>query len=154
VDHRDHNPPWCTRSVQDHLGPRSDISLMYVTRCGYVPKGTRIKNKTIKIHDPFRPLRYKEITLGNFLTAQDPSLYGLEKLLTSLTTSGVCNVGLCEIVHHFVSKTKETRLLYKGSLASPRHHCQTLFPPLPNLVPDPGRLGIRAFPLPIESSLN
>ena len=28
VDHGDHNPPWCTRSVQDHLGPRSDIFLM------------------------------------------------------------------------------------------------------------------------------
>jgi len=28
VDHGDHDPPWWTRSVQDHLGPRSDISLM------------------------------------------------------------------------------------------------------------------------------
>jgi len=28
VDHRDHNPLWWTRSVQDHLGPRSDIFLM------------------------------------------------------------------------------------------------------------------------------
>jgi len=30
VDHRDHNTPWWTRSVQDHLGPRSDIFLMEV----------------------------------------------------------------------------------------------------------------------------
>ena len=28
MDHRDHDPPWWTRSVQDHLGPRSNISLM------------------------------------------------------------------------------------------------------------------------------
>jgi len=28
VDHGDHAPPWWTRSVQDHLGPRSDISLI------------------------------------------------------------------------------------------------------------------------------
>ena len=28
MDHRDHNPPWWTRSVQDHLGPHSDIFLM------------------------------------------------------------------------------------------------------------------------------
>jgi len=28
VDHGDHDPPWWTRSVQDHRGPRSDISLM------------------------------------------------------------------------------------------------------------------------------
>jgi len=28
VDHGDHDPPWWTRSVQDHLGPRFDISLM------------------------------------------------------------------------------------------------------------------------------
>jgi len=32
VDHRDHDPPWWTRSVQDHLGPRSDISLMLIDR--------------------------------------------------------------------------------------------------------------------------
>ena len=28
ADHGDHNPPGWTRSVQDHLGPRSDIFLM------------------------------------------------------------------------------------------------------------------------------
>jgi len=28
VDHGDHEPPWWTRSVQDHLGPRFDIFLM------------------------------------------------------------------------------------------------------------------------------
>ena len=28
MDHGDHDPPWWTRSVQDHLGPRSDIFLM------------------------------------------------------------------------------------------------------------------------------
>jgi len=28
VVHGDHDPPWWTRTVQDHLGPRSDISLM------------------------------------------------------------------------------------------------------------------------------
>ena len=28
MDHGDHDPPWWTRSVQDHLGSRSDISLM------------------------------------------------------------------------------------------------------------------------------
>ena len=28
VDHRDHNPSWWTMSVQDHLGPLSDIFLM------------------------------------------------------------------------------------------------------------------------------
>jgi len=28
VDHRNHNPPWWTRSVQDHHGLHSDISLM------------------------------------------------------------------------------------------------------------------------------
>jgi len=28
VDQGEHDPPWWTRSVQDHLGPRSDISLM------------------------------------------------------------------------------------------------------------------------------
>ena len=28
MDHRDHDPPWWTRSVQDHLEPRYDISLM------------------------------------------------------------------------------------------------------------------------------
>ena len=28
VDHGDHDPSWWTRRVQDHLGPRSDISLM------------------------------------------------------------------------------------------------------------------------------
>jgi len=32
VDHGDHDPPWWTRSVQDHLGPRSDISLMDLAR--------------------------------------------------------------------------------------------------------------------------
>jgi len=30
VDHGDHNPPWWTRSVQDHRRPRSDIFLMQV----------------------------------------------------------------------------------------------------------------------------
>jgi len=30
VDHGDHNPPWWTRSVQDHLGPRSDIFLITI----------------------------------------------------------------------------------------------------------------------------
>ena len=29
MDHQDHDPPWWTRSVQDHLGPRSDISVMH-----------------------------------------------------------------------------------------------------------------------------
>jgi len=29
VDHRDQNPPWWTRSVLDHLGPRSDIFLIH-----------------------------------------------------------------------------------------------------------------------------
>jgi len=28
VDHGDHNPPWWSRSVQDHRGPRSNIFLM------------------------------------------------------------------------------------------------------------------------------
>ena len=28
MDHGDHNPPWWTRSVQDHLGPYSAIFLM------------------------------------------------------------------------------------------------------------------------------
>ena len=28
MDHGDHNPPWWTRSIQDHLGPPSDIFLM------------------------------------------------------------------------------------------------------------------------------
>ena len=28
MDHGDHNPPWWTRSVQDHLGPRSAIFLI------------------------------------------------------------------------------------------------------------------------------
>ena len=28
MDHGNHDPPWRTRSVQDHLGPRSDIFLM------------------------------------------------------------------------------------------------------------------------------
>jgi len=28
VEHGDHNPPWWTRSIQDHLGPCSDIFLM------------------------------------------------------------------------------------------------------------------------------
>ena len=28
MDHGDHNPPWWTRSVQDHLGPPFDIFLM------------------------------------------------------------------------------------------------------------------------------
>jgi len=28
VDQGNHDPPWWTRSVQDHLGPRSDLSLM------------------------------------------------------------------------------------------------------------------------------
>jgi len=28
VDHGDHNPSWWTRSVQEHVGPRSDIFLM------------------------------------------------------------------------------------------------------------------------------
>jgi len=28
VDHGDHDPPWWTRSIQDLLGPHSDISLM------------------------------------------------------------------------------------------------------------------------------
>jgi len=30
VDHGDHDPPWWTRSVQDHFGPRYDISLMHI----------------------------------------------------------------------------------------------------------------------------
>ena len=30
MDHGDHDPAWWTRSVQDHLGPHSDISLMEV----------------------------------------------------------------------------------------------------------------------------
>jgi len=29
VNHGDHDPPWWTRSVQDHLGACSDISLMF-----------------------------------------------------------------------------------------------------------------------------
>ena len=29
MDYGDHDPPSWTRSVQDHLGPRSDISLMF-----------------------------------------------------------------------------------------------------------------------------
>jgi len=29
VDQGDHDPPWWTRSVQDHRGPRSDIFLMH-----------------------------------------------------------------------------------------------------------------------------
>jgi len=28
VDHGDHDPPWWTRSVQDHRGPLYDIFLM------------------------------------------------------------------------------------------------------------------------------
>jgi len=28
VDHGDHDPPWWTRSVQDHRGPPYDIFLM------------------------------------------------------------------------------------------------------------------------------
>jgi len=32
VDHGDHNPPWWTRSVQNHLGPHSDIFLMHRSR--------------------------------------------------------------------------------------------------------------------------
>ena len=28
MEHGDQDPPWWTRSVQDHLGPRSDISRM------------------------------------------------------------------------------------------------------------------------------
>jgi len=39
VDHGDHDPPWWTSSVQDHLGPRSDISLMKVTK--EIMTGTR-----------------------------------------------------------------------------------------------------------------
>jgi len=31
-DHADHDPAWWTRSVQDHLGPRSDIILMGIGR--------------------------------------------------------------------------------------------------------------------------
>ena len=28
MDHGDHDPPWWTRSVQDHLGPHSNIFLI------------------------------------------------------------------------------------------------------------------------------
>ena len=28
MDHRDNNPPWWTRSMEDHLGPLSDIFLL------------------------------------------------------------------------------------------------------------------------------
>ena len=39
VDHGDHDPPWWTRSVQDHLGPRSHILLMSVYANKQVPDG-------------------------------------------------------------------------------------------------------------------
>jgi len=34
VDHRDQNPDWWTRRVQDRLGPRSNIFLMLVSAVG------------------------------------------------------------------------------------------------------------------------
>jgi len=36
VDHGDHDTPWWTRSVQDHLGPRSDIFLMQALKLARV----------------------------------------------------------------------------------------------------------------------
>ena len=34
-DHGDHDPPWWTRSVQDHRGPPYDIFLMLALRAAY-----------------------------------------------------------------------------------------------------------------------
>jgi len=46
VDLGDHNPPWWTRSVQDHCGPRSDIFLMKVkASMGKAIKGAIPKEK-------------------------------------------------------------------------------------------------------------
>ena len=37
VYHGDHNPPWWTKSVQDQLGPRSDMFLMLLPK-GFIAK--------------------------------------------------------------------------------------------------------------------
>jgi len=43
VDHGDYNPPWWTKSVQDHLGPLSDIFLMAIRKSGMKVKPSKCK---------------------------------------------------------------------------------------------------------------
>ena len=55
MDHGDHDPPWWTRSVQDHLGPSSDISLMLMVLLEDIlsaPVSSRFKgNRIISVSD-------------------------------------------------------------------------------------------------------
>ena len=39
VDYGDHNPPWWTRSVQDHCGPHSNIFLMLLLPLDLIKSG-------------------------------------------------------------------------------------------------------------------
>jgi len=45
VDHGDHHPPWWTRSVQDHLGPHSDISLTEVVLANLGDQPYRVEKR-------------------------------------------------------------------------------------------------------------
>ena len=52
MDHGDHDTPWWTRSVQDHLGPRSDIFLMQALKLARV----RSTKTAAKRMEDFKPV--------------------------------------------------------------------------------------------------